>query len=76
LFNHLIAKFFIRAVYQKQNEFQFHTSKHYINHPISIDTKFSSIWTNKSMEFIPADVSSGEIRYWPAVSKLTGTAAI
>ena len=30
---------------QTRNEFQFHTSMHYINHFI-IDTNYNGIWTN------------------------------
>ena len=68
MFNRLIVKFFIRAVYKKQNEFQFHTSKHYFDHRISIDsidTKFSSIWTNKSVE-VYSSVCVNQVD-WPQV---------
>ncbi len=61
---------------QRQNEFQFHTSKHDINHPITIDTNYHGIWTNEPMGFIPAAMPDRTASYRSTMSgTFTGTAA-
>ena len=54
---------------QTQNEIQFPTSKHYINHPIGTDTNYRGIWTNKSVEFIPTALPDRTTSYRSSVSK-------